>query len=69
MKTSISILLLSGIALIGSGCVSRTVTIEPEHRGGSSVKKKGKAYGSDPQSKLVEKKIVWIWQKEYRETR
>jgi len=69
MKTSISILLLSAITLFGSGCVSRTVTVEPEHRGGSSAKNKGKAFGSDPQSKFIEKKIVWIWQKEYRETR
>ncbi len=66
MKTFISILLLTTITMLGSGCVSRTVTVEPEQRGAHPGTKNTK-YGSDPQSKVVEKKIVWIWQKEYRE--
>jgi hypothetical protein len=50
--------------LLLSGCVSRTVTIEPEQRGDTAAKKS--KYGSDPHAELVEKKIVWIWQKEFR---
>jgi PBP1b-binding outer membrane lipoprotein LpoB len=53
-------------ALLLSGCVSRTITVEPEHRG-AKPSKKSKKYGSDPEGKFVDKKLVWIWQKEYRE--
>ena len=52
MKLFNSILLLAAISLLGSGCVSRTVT-------------KGKGYGGD----TTEKKIIWIWQKEYRQSK
>jgi hypothetical protein len=68
MKKLISALLLAAVVMIGNGCVSRTVRIEPEQRG-ASVSEKDTVFGADPQSKLVDKKIVWIWQKEYRETR
>ena len=59
------VLLIIGAFLL-SGCVSRTVSIEPEHRGAKPTKK-SKTFGSDPNSKTVEKKLIWIWQKEYRE--
>ena len=68
MKKQLSTLSLAIIVIVGNGCVSRTVMIEPEQRG-ASVSKKDKVFGADPQSKLVEQKIVWIWQKEYRETK
>ena len=69
MKTPQSILLLAAMAtLLGSGCVSRTVSSAPgRSMNGSS--KEDDAYGLNPKPKVVEKKIVWIWQKEYREGR
>ena len=64
MKLSSPIILLAIIGLLGSGCVSRTTTLEPQHRGGTPSDEK--TYGSDPHSKLVEKRIIWIWQDEFR---
>ena len=64
MKRSSPVILLATITLLGSGCVSRTTTLEPQHRGDTLGDKK--SYGSDPQSKVLEKKIVWIWQDEFR---
>lgn len=64
MKLSSPVILLATIALLASGCVNRTTTLEPQHRGGTPADKK--VYGSDPQGKLVDKKIIWIWQDEFR---
>lgn len=64
MKRIATLLSLSAAAFLLNGCISRTVTIEPEHRG-AQPSRKGK-YGSDPQSEVVEKKIIWIWQDEFR---
>lgn len=50
-------------ALFLTGCVSRTVSEEPQHRGAASS---GGEYGSSPHSKVVEKKLIWIWQDEFR---
>jgi len=63
MKTVPFILLLATL-ILSSGCVSRTTTLEPQHRGGTPSDKKN--YGSDPHSKLLEKKTIWIWQDEFR---
>ena len=64
MKLLASFVLLSVMVLFCNACVSRTVTVEPQYRGVSSGKKS--SLGSDPKSQTVEKKIVWIWQDEYR---
>ncbi len=44
-----------------TGCVSRTVTVKPVDQ--SPIQRQ---YGSKSDPKLVEKKIIWIWQDEYR---
>lgn len=59
-----SIILLSTVTVLSSACVSRTVSIEPQHRG--EIPKKGKSYGSEAQDNVIEKKIIWIWQDEFR---
>lgn len=51
MKTVRSIILLTVATILSCSCVSRTV---------SSSAPLGK------EGKVVEKKIVWIWQDEYR---
>lgn len=63
MKKTVSMLCLASLAAILGGCVTRTVTVEPQHRGAIP---KNTSYGSDSQGKVVDKKIVWIWQDEYR---
>ena len=63
MKKTASIVALATCATALCGCVSRTVTVEPQHRGEMP---KDKSYGSDPHSKVVKKGIIWIWQDEYR---
>jgi hypothetical protein len=45
-----------------SGCVTRTITEEPQNRGAQT----GGKFGAKSESKTVEKKTVWIWQKEFR---
>lgn len=64
MKPFASVVLLFAIALLCNACVSRTVTVEPQYRGASAGKKT--TLGSDPKSEMVSKKIIWIWQDEYR---
>ncbi len=63
MKFVAVILGLSLCSLL-SGCVSRTVSEEPQHRG--AVPGKENAYGSNSHSKVKEKKLIWIWQDEFR---
>ncbi len=61
------ILFLFAVTALLSGCVSRTVTTGPKNRGQTH---NGKAYGADPKlSKSGEKKIIWIWQDEYRNSK
>ncbi len=55
MKTVRSIFLLAVATLILCSCVSRTVSA-------SSVDSSGK----ESDAKVVEKKIIWIWQDEFR---
>ncbi len=55
MKTVRSIFLLAVATLILCSCVSRTVSA-------SSVDSSGK----ESDGKVVEKKIIWIWQDEFR---
>ncbi len=63
MKLFRSILLLAVIVLLGSGCISRTTTIDHQHRGDIP---KGKKYGSKSSDELVEKKTIWFWQDDFR---
>ena len=55
MKTVRSLFLLAIASLILCSCVSRTISAP-------SVD----ATGLEGQGKVVEKKIVWIWQDEFR---
>ena len=64
MKLFRSVFLLSAITLLGSACISRTVMIEHEQRG--EIPLKGKGYGSETHGELVEKKIIWFWQEDFR---
>ena len=66
MKRIATILCLTAATSLLSGCVSRTVTREPQHRGATPTTKKKKKFGSDPHSELIEKKTVWFWQKDFR---
>jgi hypothetical protein len=63
MKKTITTILLFTCAALLTGCVTRTVTKEPKHRGGSGS---GKTYGANPYAEVIEKKRVWIWQAEFR---
>ncbi len=53
MKTIRSIILLAIVAALSSSCVSRTTT--------SSA-----PLGQGKDGKVVEKKLIWIWQDEFR---
>ena len=57
------ILCLATVAILSSGCVTRTVTSAPANRGSSMG---GQKYGSKSEQKVLEKKRIWIWQDEYR---
>lgn len=64
MRAFASILLLvSAAVLLGTGCVNRTVSAAagrpPNDPEGTQ------AYGYQPHSKVVEKKTIWFWQKEF----
>ena len=50
-------------ALSMAGCVRRTITNEPEIR---TPLQQGKRYGANPKAEVVEKKLVWIWEDEFR---
>jgi len=53
MKTIRSIILFAVVAALSSSCISRTTTTKaPLGRGGSD--------------EMIEKKLVWIWQDEFR---
>lgn len=52
MKTICSLILLAAIVLLSNACVSREVSA-------SSPLNKG-------EEKVIEKKLIWIWQDEYR---
>ncbi len=67
MKKYLSLFYLLAVAALLSGCVSRTMTTGPKNRGQTH---NGKAYGADPKpSSGGEKKIIWIWQDEYRNSK
>ncbi len=54
MKTICSIMLLAVATLLLSSCVSRTVSA-------STID----STGLEGQGKVIEKKIIWIWQPEF----
>ena len=54
MKTVCSIMLLTVVTLVMCSCVSRTVSA-------STID----STGLEGQGKVIEKKIVWIWQPEF----
>lgn len=56
--------LIAFTAALLSGCVHRTVTREPQHRGGKARTSKERA--NDPYAEVIEEKRVWVWQKEFR---
>ena len=62
-KTIYSCCLLAVTSILLSGCIHRTITEEPQHRGADVHAKK---FGSDPHAKVVEEKRIWFWQKEFR---
>ena len=63
MNKTISLICLFVLTALLSGCVSRTVSTGAENRGGDT---KNKSYGSEQHSKVVEKKIIWFWQEDFR---
>ena len=63
MNKVITIFCALALTALLNGCVSRTVSTGPENRG-AATKKKG--YGSEQHSKVVEKKIIWFWQEDFR---
>jgi hypothetical protein len=64
MKQSTILFFCCAVTLLHCGCVRRTVTIDPEHRG--STPDNGKIYGGQAQGEQIDNKIIWIWQKEFR---
>lgn len=63
-KTIYTCCLLAVTSILLSGCVNRTVTLEPQHRGADMD---GKKFGAgDPHTQVVEEKRIWFWQKEFR---
>jgi hypothetical protein len=54
------VLTLTFSPLLLSGCVSRTTTSEP------SISDLQKGIGHNTSDRITKKKIVWIWQEEYR---
>jgi hypothetical protein len=61
-KTIYTCCLLAFASILLSGCVHRTITREPQHRG--TIGKRDSA--NDPNTKVIEEKRVWVWQKEFR---
>ena len=61
MKSLSTYILTMVAALLLSGCVVRTVTEQPAHRG-------VKADGSPRKQReeVREKKMIWIWEDQYR---
>lgn len=59
-----SIVLLSTITLLGTGCISRTVSVDHQNRGEQA--KQSKKFGSQPSGAVTEKKIIWFWQEDFR---
>ena len=66
MKKYISGMLLLSIVfvLLATGCVSRTISTQPQIRGPQSAEGK-KSFGASADEKIIEKKIIWIWQPEF----
>lgn len=59
-----SIICLTALTtLLQIGCVSRTTTLGPSKAEGAED------FGLDSRSRVVEKKLIWIWQKEFRNTK
>ena len=63
MKIVCSFACLIAVAALSSGCVYRTTVTQAEHRGEMPTNKK---FGADPHDQVVGKKIIWIWQDEFR---
>jgi hypothetical protein len=67
MKLFRSLIFSAFVLMLGSSCVSRTVTVDYVDRGHTdTTKKKGATYGDTSKGELVEKKLVWFWQKDFR---
>lgn len=63
MKTTVPLICLIAVAFLSNGCIRRTVVKQAEQRGNIS---KGGKFGSDPHDEIMEKKIIWVWQDEFR---
>jgi hypothetical protein len=63
MKILQAILFLSIITLLSSACVTRTTSIEPEHRGDPAARN----YGGAPKGEVIDTQRIWIWQKAFRD--
>ena len=61
MKKAIPILCALVLASLFSGCVSRTTSTGPEKHGDDET-----SYGSKQNSKVIEKKLIWFWQEDFR---
>lgn len=57
------VLVLTVACMVSTGCVRRTVTVAPAKRVSGSKNQ----YSGD--GKVVEEKVIWIWQDEYRQSR
>lgn len=55
-----TLLLIPLMSLLLNGCVSRTVSSEP------ALVDLQKGLGYNASDRVVKKKLVWIWQDEYR---
>jgi len=53
MKIVRSIILLAIVSMLSSACVSRTTSTSPP-------------LGTNKDGKVLEKKVIWIWQDEFR---
>jgi hypothetical protein len=63
MKKWIAPLCLAAVVMLGTGCVTRTVTDQPQYRGNSST---GTKHGSKNETgKVVSEKRVWFWQSDF----
>ncbi len=63
MKIVLGFFCLLAATSLSSGCVYRTTVKQAEHRGEMP---KNKKFGADPHDQVIDKKIIWIWQDEFR---
>ncbi|MDF7808604.1 hypothetical protein P4E94_14235 [Pontiellaceae bacterium B12219] len=63
-KQQITPLCLTVLMMLGSGCITRTVSDQPQYRGNSSA---GKKLGSKTDNEnVISKERIWFWQSEFR---